>query len=39
MLGSSLGDYGDAYILVKGNNNKTAASVADADNVNKKSNI
>ena len=38
MLRSSLCDYGDAYILVKGNVtvNNTAAAGADADNTNKK---
>ena len=38
MLRSSLCDYGDAYILVKGNItvNNTAADGASADNTNKK---
>ena len=38
MLRSSLLDYNDAYILVKGNIlvNNTAAAGADADNTNKK---
>ena len=38
MLRSSLHDYNDAYILVKGNIlvNNTAAAGADADNTNKK---
>ena len=38
MLMSSLYDYNDAYILVKGNIlvNNTAAAGADADNTNKK---
>ena len=40
MLRSSLCDYSDAYILVKGNIlvNKTAAAAADPNNRNKKSN-
>ena len=38
MLRSSLCDYSDAYILVKGNTsvNNTAAACADASNTNKK---
>ena len=38
MLGSSLCDYGDAYILVKGNItvNNTAAAAGAANNTNKK---
>ena len=38
MLGSTLYDYGDAYIVVKGNVtvNNTAAADADANNTNKK---
>ena len=40
MLRSSLCDYSDAYILVKGNitlnNNNTAAAAAAANNINKK---
>ena len=41
MLKSSLCDYSDAYILVKGsiNINNTAAADADANNANKKINI
>ena len=41
MLKSSLCDYSDAYILVKGtiDVNNTAAQGAAADNTNKKSNI
>ena len=41
MLRSSLCDYSDAYILVKGNItvNNTAADDASANNTNKKSNI
>ena len=40
MLRSSLCDYSDTYILVKGNIlvNKTAAAAADPNNRNKKSN-
>ena len=41
MLKSSLCDYSDAYILIKGNItvNNTAAEGATANNTNKKSNI
>ena len=41
ILKSSLSDYSDAYILVKGNIsvNNTAAADANASNTNKKSNI
>ena len=41
MLKSSLCDYSDAYILIKGNItvNNTAAEGATANNANKKSNI
>ena len=41
MLKSSLCDYSDAYILVKGTitANNTAAAGADANNTNRKSNI
>ena len=41
MLYSSLCDYSDGYILVKGNItvNNIAAADADANNINKKSNI
>ena len=41
MLRSSLCDFSDAYILVKGNItvNNTAAADANANNINKKSNI
>ena len=41
MLKSSLSDYSDAYILVKGTItvNNTAAAGADANNTNKKVNV